>query len=239
MSQVDSDIKYTGTHNELPIINRSTEDDFTFENTEKAIAESELASAVAAPSVKTTVDEDAKVKPSTLPVVTGLCGFTPPVDIDTQLSTNFKIGNFCISNGFPFNGQHGLSGEELACNLKQLALNVAEPIFGQFNEFRPKITSGIRLAKAGSISQHEKGQALDIVFMSNYGGSNSARELHFEMAKKIRDLVQFDQLILEYKTNGAAWIHISFSLESRRRQVFTMNNHKVYGSGLILLKSDA
>lgn len=239
VSQVESDIKYTGSHNELPIINRSNEEDFTFENTEIAIANSELANAVAAPSIKSAVDEDSKIKPSTLPIVTGLCGFAPPVDIDTQLTTNFKIGNFCISNGFPFNGQHGLSGEELACNLKQLALNVAEPIFGQFNEFRPKITSGIRTARAGSTSQHEKGQALDIVFMTNYGSSNSARELHYEMAKKIRDLVQFDQLILEYTTNGAVWIHVSFSLTSKRRQVFTMNNHKVYGSGLILLKSDA
>ncbi len=235
VSQVENAIKFTGSHQELAVINRGAEAAFSLEGTEEAASDAELSHAMSAPTTKEAEDTTVADK---APPQLGICDFETPITLGTQLTTNFKIKNFCISNGFPSSGQHGLKAEELACNLKQLAMNVAEPIFAQFAADKPYITSGLRLAKAGSTSQHERGQAMDIVFLKKNGGSDAAREFHYEMAKKIKDLINFDQLILEYRTNSVVWIHISFKSSGNRKHVFTMNNDKTYGQGLILLKQN-
>ena len=235
-AKVNDDIIFKGSHQELAVLNRSAELAFTLEGTDEAASNAELIGAMSVPLNKKAEDNTVKDKP---PSQVGVCDFVLPIGLDTQLTTNFKIKNFCINNGFPAGGQHGIAAAELACNLKQLAMNVAEPIFAEFNASRPHITSGLRLAKKDSKSQHERGQAMDIVFLVSHGGSDKAREFHYEMARKIKDLVNFDQLILEYRTNSVVWIHISFKTSGNRGHVFTMNNDKVVGAGLILLKQTA
>jgi hypothetical protein len=231
---VDTAIKFTGEHTELTVLNRAAEEAFTLEGTTEAASAAELGASMGSPVEMSA--EDKTTNANKPPVQAGVCDFKMPITLDTQLTTNFKVKRFCISNGFPANGQHGLSPQTLACNLKQLAMNVVEPIFKEFAADRPHITSGLRTAKAGSKSQHERGEAVDIVFLTNHGSSNAAREFHYEMAKKIKNLVNFDQMILEYRTNSVVWIHISFKVSGNRNHVFTMNNDKTYGQGLILLK---
>ena len=64
-------------------------------------------------------------------------------------------------------------------------------------------------------SQHCKGEAVDIEVP---GTSN------YEVAKYIRDNLDFDQLILEFYTPGipdSGWVHVSYKSEGNRKQVLT------------------
>ena len=46
--------------------------------------------------------------------------------------------------------------------------------------------------------------------------------------------LNYDQLLLEYKNTGTGnpWIHISFKVDSQRRQVLTLFNDKTFSQGL-------
>ena len=159
---------------------------------------------------------------------------------DTQLSTNYKLSDLCGNHPFPFiNGQHGLSARELACNLKHLAINVIEPLAEKYRTIGFNINgcfreAGSNISKSKKISQHELGQAVDISFSSIRGQAN-IREQLYKLAAEIRDSVPFDQLILEYRSSGSVWIHISFTSSNLRRQVLTLNNDKLYDVDLHLL----
>lgn len=170
-------------------------------------------------------------KPLPLATVTGLCGFTQ-LDNNTQLTTNFKIKDLCKDGPFPFDGQHGKTGEELACNAKQLALNIIEPLFEKYSSLGIKIDSCIRPAKNGS--QHEYGYAVDIGF-STIRGMSDDRAKYYALAQEIRDMVPVDQLLLEYRSNGNVWIHISYA-PVLRRNILTMSDDKTYAQGLVLLE---
>jgi len=171
--------------------------------------------------------------------VSGICGFTE-LSSNTQLSTNYRLSDLCGAHPFPFNvGQHGLSAEEIACNLKQLAINVIEPLRERYSHLGFKINSchreaGSNISKSKKISQHELGQAVDISFSEVRGQSND-REQFYNLAAEIKDAVPFDQLLLEYRSSGSVWIHISFNTTNLRRQILTLNDDKVYGEGLYLL----
>ena len=80
-------------------------------------------------------------------------------------------------------------------------------------------------------SQHFRGQAVDIQFR------NASKKEYYERAKIIKNLVPYDQFLLEFKNTGTGlpWIHISFSFDSNRGQVLTFFNHKVASSGLVQL----
>ncbi len=58
---------------------------------------------------------------------------------------------------------------------------------------------------------------------------------YYQIAQVIKDLVPFDQLLLEYKTTGTGlpWIHISFNKAGNRKQILTLLNNSTYGQGLI------
>jgi hypothetical protein len=129
----------------------------------------------------------------------------------------------------PLNPAAGdLSREEIVCNLKLLSINCLEPIYDRYsNAF---ITNTWRPRGIGSpTSQHPKGQAADIQFRG------VKKSDYFQIAQAIKDLVPFDQLLLEYKTTGTGlpWIHISFNKDGNRKQVLTLLNNKTYGQGLI------
>lgn len=171
--------------------------------------------------------------------VTGVCGFTN-LTPSTQLTANYTLQDLANRHPFPFaDGQHGKSAEELACNLKQLAINVIEPLREKYAAIGFKINScfreaGSSISKSKKISQHELGQAVDIGF-SKYRGLPNDRDMYYQLAQEIKDTVPVDQLLLEYRSNGSVWIHISYTSGPLRRQVLTMYNDKVFGEGLHLI----
>ncbi len=153
--------------------------------------------------------------------------------IDTvPLGGGYTIGKLTrrpnVTFDHPLRGPSlGLSVEDVACNLKLLAVNCLIPIRTRFpNMF---ITNTFRPSGIGSpTSQHPRGQAADLQFRG------VTKKDYFEIAKVIRDLVPYDQLLLEYKTTGTGlpWIHISFNKTSNRSQVLTFLNDRVYARGL-------
>ena len=171
--------------------------------------------------------------------VTGLCGFTQLLP-STQLTTNYKLQDLTLTHPFPFSsGQYGLSAEEIACNMKQLTINVIEPLRALYSTQGFMITSCFReagnsLSLANGVSQHELGQAVDIVFTS-FRGQPNVRELYFNIAQQIKNQVPYDQLLLESTSNGSNWIHISFTTNNLRRELLTLYNNKTYSQGLVLV----
>ena len=168
--------------------------------------------------------------PPILPIVTGACGFTS-LSYDTQLTANFKLKDLCKDGSFPFNGQRGLSAEEIACNSKQLCLNVIEILYSKYADKGIMINSCIRPVNNGK-SQHEIGAAADIGF-SKIRGTPTQNAQMYAIAQEIKGLVSFDQLLLEYRGDHC-WIHISYS-PTPRRQVLTLLNDVTYSQGLTLL----
>jgi uncharacterized Zn-binding protein involved in type VI secretion len=125
-------------------------------------------------------------------------------------------------------GAGDLTREEIVCNLKLLSLNCLEPIYTRFpNAF---VTNTWRPRGIGSpTSQHPRGQAADLQFR------NVKKSDYFQIATVIKDLVPYDQLLLEYKTTGSGlpWIHISFNKVSNRKQVLTFLNNRTFAQGLV------
>ena len=120
-----------------------------------------------------------------------------------------------------------LSREEIVCNLKLLCINCLEPIYDRYsNAF---VTNTWRLPSGNPNSQHPKGQAADLQFRG------VKKSDYYQIAQVIKDLVPFDQLLLEYKTTGTGlpWIHISFNKSGNRKQILTLLNNSTYGQGLI------
>lgn len=110
--------------------------------------------------------------------------------------------------------QRGLLEDEIVYRLTLLAENVYEPLAKYATEHglgRPEIIEALRSENTG-ISQHEKGEAMDITLPL-------AANL-YALAVWARDNVLYDQLILCY-TARQTWLHVSFSPETRRREVLT------------------
>ena len=131
----------------------------------------------------------------------------PPPD-DFQLSTNFTLADLSVNTAlsrYRARAQHGLSVQEVVCNLQGWAENVGEPLLAEYNKF--VITSGFRIGS--TTSQHERGQAADIQYPFK------TNEEIYDISIWIRDNINYDQLILEYGGNRP-WIHISFKREGNR-----------------------
>ncbi len=171
------------------------------------------------------------VEPAGLPILQG-------AELDAvQLSPRFTVGKLTRSPNVTFD--HPLRSRDLkislaetVCNLKLLAINVLEPIFAKYpNAF---ITNSFRPSGIGSpTSQHALGQAADLQFRNVTKGD------YYKIAQDIKNLVPFDQFLLEYKTTGTRlpWLHISFSKTRNRQQVLTLLNDVTYGQGLIDLQA--
>jgi predicted chitinase len=163
---------------------------------------------------------------------------------DFKLSEHFTLG-MMFDGGF--NARHklvdqsGLTRQQIVANLSTLCENILE----RYLEVLPegiqgygrkwKITSGYRKGTS-EVSDHTKGRAVDIALI----GGRERKELHFQLIKELDKLVSYDQLILEFEGANSTWIHTSFRDNtygggSNRRMAFTMNNHKTYGQGFILL----
>lgn len=156
------------------------------------------------------------------------------IDINSFVSPNYRLTQ--LTRGQSIVSQAGLKDTEIACNLKNLAVNVLEKVKAKYPGLI--ITSCLRAPGSNPNSQHPKGQAVDLQFQ----GYSSAD--YINIAKDLAATIPYDQLILEYRTNkrvGGApttWIHISYSSSGNRKQLFTMDNDKRVSnfSELVLLK---
>ncbi len=167
-------------------------------------------------------------------------GVTPVVctawtnSYDEQLSTNFKVRDFTVNAVFPFpltDYDVTYTKDIRFCNLKGLAVNVAEALRAKFGPFN--INSGIRnkTSTASGISQHITGQAMDVQFT---GWSYSR---YWDNAAWIKDNIPYDQFIFEHSSStGLAWYHLSFNRAgnravTERTKVMTMYRNN-YSPGL-------
>lgn len=135
-------------------------------------------------------------------------GIPSIVPVDLQLTTNFNILELttqaAVSN-YTLRPQHGLTSQEIACNLLHWCVDIGEPLREQYGVFL--ITSGFR--HGSGTSQHERGQAADLQFP---GLSNTQI---YNISVWMRDNLDYDQLILEYGGNRP-WIHISYNKDGNR-----------------------
>jgi hypothetical protein len=150
------------------------------------------------------------------------------IPMSLQLTKNFTVAWFCQDGSRKLRNQAGLTVGDIACNMKNLATNCAEPIKAKYPDMYT--TSGFRYvgepANSSATSQHNTGMAMDIQFRGISVGE------YFNRAVELKNLISYDQLILEYATkNGAvtAWIHVSFNPNGNRRMIFTMKDHKRVG----------
>ena len=129
---------------------------------------------------------------------------------------------------YPLVPQLGLTYGQIAYNLQGLALNVLEPLLALYPKML--VTSAFRsAASSSSTSDHPRGKAVDIQF------PGVGKEEYYNIAKKLATQLNYDKLLLEYKTYGTGlpWIHISFDVNAPRKIVLTYLNDRKYGDGLV------
>jgi len=137
-----------------------------------------------------------------------------------QLSDNFSLNEFTKSDTAVRKGIDNTPNDVHLENMKALCENVLQKVRSHFGK-SVRITSGYRSPElceaigSSSRSQHAKGQAADFEIT---GIDNK------DLAIWIRDNVDFDQLILEFYTEGdpnSGWVHCSYSSTSNRKEVLS------------------
>ena len=153
----------------------------------------------------------------------------------TQLSKNFSLHEMVKSETALRQGLENNPGPEEIANLKNLCVNVLQPIRDHYAR-GVKVNSGFRhpnvnAAVGGSrTSDHCRGMAADIEIP---GVANA------QVAEWINKNLQFTQLILEFYTPGipdSGWVHVSYDASNLKKQVMTAmkeNGKTVYKPGLI------
>jgi zinc D-Ala-D-Ala carboxypeptidase len=133
-----------------------------------------------------------------------------------QLSENFSLNEFTKSDTAVRKGIDNTPNDVHLENMKALCENVLQKVRSHFGK-SVRITSGYRSPElceaigSSSKSQHAKGQAADFEIT---GIDNK------DLAIWIRDNVDFDQLILEFYTEGdpnSGWVHCSYSDDNRKQ----------------------
>ena len=155
---------------------------------------------------------------------------------DYKLSQNFTLGMFFwggFNNKHRLINQNGLTKQEIVSNLAALCENILEkylPLLpGGIQGYGKQwlITSGYRMGS--SRSYHNKGLACDIQL------TGRDKKQHFDLINKLEPVVNYDQMILEYRGSQSVWIHTGFRGETNRKMAFTMVNDKTYAQGFKLL----
>ena len=151
-----------------------------------------------------------------------------------RLSKNFTLQEYTKSQTALRQGIDNTPNNEHLEKAKTLFASVVQPVRDKFGV--TVINSGYRGPKlneavGGSLkSQHCKGEAVDI---------ECPGTANYDVAKWIRDTLDFDQLILEFYTPGipdSGWVHVSYKSEGNRKSVLTAmkeNGKTVYKPGLI------
>ena len=133
-----------------------------------------------------------------------------------QLSENFSLNEFTKSDTAVRKGIDNTPNDDHLKSMKALCENVLQKVRSHFGK-SVRITSGYRSPElceaigSSAKSQHAKGQAADFEIT---GIDNK------DLAIWIRDNVDFDQLILEFYTEGdpnSGWVHCSYSDDNRKQ----------------------
>ena len=126
-----------------------------------------------------------------------------------QLSKNLSLAEVVRSESAKRRGINNLPTAEHLENLKDLALNVFQPIRDHF-KVPIHISSGYRsrilnnAVNGAAKSQHCSGQAIDI----DVDGTSITNKQVFDY---IKDNLDFDQLIFEFGTDkNPDWVHVSY-----------------------------
>lgn len=149
-----------------------------------------------------------------------------------RLSTHFTLEEMVKSQTALRKGIANTPLEPEVIRLTALCENVLEPVRMQFGP--TVITSGYRCARlnraiGGAVSsQHVRGEAADF---------ECVRASNLEVAAWIRDMLEFDQLILEYYRQGvpnSGWVHCSYVAGEglNRNMVLTKERGRDYQLGL-------
>jgi len=135
-----------------------------------------------------------------------------------QLSKNLSLAEVVRSESAKRRGINNMPTSEHLENLKELALNVFQPIRDHF-KVPIHISSGYRsrilnnAVNGAAKSQHCSGQAIDI----DVDGTSITNKQVFDYIKENLD---FDQLIFEFGTDkNPDWVHVSYSKDNNRKQV--------------------
>lgn len=154
---------------------------------------------------------------------------TFPVDAKEKATADKAVRHVEISTPqvrlYP---QSGLLEDELMYRLVLLAENVYKPTHDHYPNIQ--ILDGFRTENS-TTSQHERGEALDLT-------AGSASD-NFAVAQWMRDHILYDQLILCHDISGDSWIHVSFSIDARRRQVLTKTLNDTFVDGLHIYTPNA
>ena len=146
-----------------------------------------------------------------------------------KLSKNFSLTEMQKSQTAERRGIPNVANDEQIESMVLLAENILQPIRDEFGPFM--VSSGFRcpelcIAVGSNIhSQHAKGEAADFE-VPNID--------NLDLARWIRDNLDFDQLILECYTGGnSGWIHCSYKPEGNRKQMLTYDRVNGYRDGLL------
>ena len=150
---------------------------------------------------------------------------------DMRLSPHFTLQEMTKSQtALRLNIENTPNAEQVK-SLKALCENVLEPCRKHFKRaFVP--SSGFRskaLCKAigsSAKSQHAKGEAADFEIRT---------VANIDLAKWIRDNLEFDQLILEFYDGidpNSGWVHVSYRADGNNRKQCLSYDGKRYVSGL-------
>ena len=138
-----------------------------------------------------------------------------------KLSENFGLYEFFESSTADRNNINNLEPANIVSNLERTVINICQPVREHFG-VPVYITSGYRSQELNELvggaenSQHTSGEAVD---MKTPYASN------IEIAKYIRDNLDFDQLILEAydpENENSGWVHCSYkNPDENRKEVLT------------------
>lgn len=150
------------------------------------------------------------------------------INYNMNLSPNYRLRDLSIGCVFAhkIKAQVGLSEKDIICNLRNIAVNILEPLRQRYPNIR--INSAFRGTASipGGVSQHQKGEAIDIQI------PGASPKEYAPLANWIRTNLPFDQLIFEH--GNSVWLHISCKKSSgQRKQLLTMYKGR-YSSGLKL-----
>ena len=140
---------------------------------------------------------------------------------ETNLSPNYKVRSLSLDCFFAhkIKAQRGLSFEDIVCNLKALAVNILEPLKAQYPKIRVNSAfRGTPSLPGNAVSQHEKGQAVDIQI------PDMASKDYLPVAEWCVKNLPFDQIIFEH--GNTIWLHISYdrNKKKQRKEQKTMIN---------------
>ena len=166
---------------------------------------------------------------------------------DFKLSANFTLGMLIdggVNGHNKLQAQGGLTVQQIVCNLAQLCANILEPalsvlpggIGGYGTQW--KINSGFRSLSNPSnatTSDHPVGRACDVTVLP-YDATKKQR--NFDMIQKLEAILPYDQMIMEYRSDGSNWMHMGYRGVNKgdtsgtgsinRKMAFTMLNDQVY-----------